>query len=178
MRTCSKRSDWVDACHTARFAGHKGKRMKSPETPADVFLSKQRMLVISPHADDESFGCAGTMARIKDLGGEVYVICCSVGDLKHYDGTDDKVTAERREAEFKAVMDYLQVDDWEILFREADLHLRLDTLPRRELIALFERDCRLALDKLQPTMLAIPSGKWTSCASCTTARSSACWLRT
>lgn len=48
--------------------------------------SKQRFLVISPHADDESFGCAGTMARIKDLGGEVYVMVCSVGDLQHYDG--------------------------------------------------------------------------------------------
>ena len=56
-------------------------------TPGDDFLSKQRLLVISPHADDESFGCAGTMARIKDLGGQVYVMVCSVGDLKHYDGT-------------------------------------------------------------------------------------------
>lgn len=114
------------------------------------------MLVISPHADDESFGCAGTMARIKDLGGEVYVICCSVGTLKHYDGKDSLVTASTREEEFKAVMDYLRVDDWEILYREADLHLRLDTIPRRDLIALLERDCRLALDKLQPTMLCIP----------------------
>ena len=57
-------------------------------TAEDVFLSKQRLLVIAPHADDECFGCAGTMARIKSLGGEVYVIVCSVGDLKHYDGKD------------------------------------------------------------------------------------------
>ena len=130
--------------------------MRKPETAADEFLAKQRLLVISPHADDESFGCAGAMARIKDLGGEVYVICCSVGTLKHYDGKNEVVTASKREEEFKAVMDYLQVDDWEILFREADLHLRLDTLPRRDLISLFERDCRLAMDKLQPTMLMIP----------------------
>ena len=57
-------------------------------TYEDEFLSRQRFLVISPHADDESFGCAGTMARITDLGGEVYVIVCSVGDLEHYDGND------------------------------------------------------------------------------------------
>jgi len=130
--------------------------MKTPQTAADEFLAQQRLLVISPHADDESFGCAGTMARIKDLGGEVYVICCSVGDLKHYDGTDHQVTAGKREEEFRAVMEYLKVDDWEIVYRDAETHLRLDQIPRRDLIALFERDCRLSLDKLQPTMLAIP----------------------
>ncbi|MBI1321032.1 MAG: hypothetical protein GC168_19070 [Candidatus Hydrogenedens sp.] len=130
--------------------------MKRPQTAADEFLAQQRLLVISPHADDESFGCAGTMARIKDLGGEVYVICCSVGDLKHYDGKHEQVSASRREDEFRTVMDYLKVDDWEILYRDADTHLRLDMIPRRDLIAQFERECRLSLDKLQPTMLAIP----------------------
>ncbi len=130
--------------------------MKTPQTAADEFLSKQRLLVISPHADDESFGCAGTMARIKDLGGEVYVICVSVGTLKHYDGKEAQVTGDTREEEFKAVMEYLKVDDYEFLYRDAESHLRLDTIPRRELISQFERDAKLALDKLQPTMVAIP----------------------
>ncbi len=130
--------------------------MKTPQNPGDEFLAKQRLLVISPHADDESFGCAGTMARIKDLGGEVYVICCSVGDLKHYDGEEGVVTAGKREQEFAEVMEYLKVDGWEILYRDAETHLRLDMIPRRDLIAQFERDATYALDKLQPTMVAIP----------------------
>lgn len=134
--------------------------MKKTWTAADEFLSKQRLLVVSPHADDESFGCGGTMARIKDLGGEVYVMCCSVGTLKHYDGSDALVTADTREHEFAAVMDFLKVDGWEILYRESDLHLRLDTLPRRDLIAKIERDCELALDKLHPTMLAVPTSSY------------------
>ncbi len=125
-------------------------------TPEDAFLAKQRLLVIAPHADDECFGCAGTIARIKALGGEVYVICCSVGDLKHYDGKDDIVTAGKREEEFSSVMSFLKVDDWDILYRDAESHLRLDTLPRRDLIAKFERDSKLALDRLRPTMFAIP----------------------
>lgn len=129
-------------------------------TAADEFLSKQRLLVVSPHADDESFGCAGTMARIKALGGEVYVICCSVGTLKHYDGTGALVTADTREHEFAAVMSYLNVDGWEIVYRDSEMHLRLDAIPRRELIAKFERDCDLAFDKLQPTMLAIPASSY------------------
>lgn len=125
-------------------------------TAADEFLSKQRFLVISPHADDESFGCAGTMARVKELGGEVYVLCCSIGTLKHYDGKEDLVSDTTREEEFQAVMAYLKVDDYEILYRDTETHLRMDAIPRRDLIAKFERECRLSLDKLKPTMVAIP----------------------
>jgi len=125
-------------------------------TPEDAFLAKQRMLVIAPHADDECFGCAGTMARIKHLGGEVYCIVCSVGDLKHYDGTTHNVSGGTREEELKSVMEYLDVDDWEVLFRDEQTHLRLDAIPRRDLISLFERDAKLALDRLKPTMVAIP----------------------
>ncbi|NIA15127.1 MAG: hypothetical protein GWP08_13730 [Nitrospiraceae bacterium] len=125
-------------------------------TPEDAYLAQQRLLVIAPHADDECFGCAGTMARIKSLGGEVYVIVCSVGDLKHYDGTNDIVTGQCREDELKEVMAFLRVDDWDVLYRDPETHLCLDMLPRRELIAKFERDSKLAIDRIQPTMLALP----------------------
>ena len=125
-------------------------------TPEDAYLSQQRFLVIAPHADDESFGCAGTMARIKDLGGEVYVMVCSVGDLDHYDGKAEPVTAGTREKELDKVMEYLDVDDYDILFRDSETHLRLDAIPRRDLIALIERDSKLAYDRLKPTMVALP----------------------
>lgn len=125
-------------------------------TPEDEFLSKQRFLVISPHADDESFGCAGTIARIKDLGGEVYVMVCSVGDLQHYDGKQDMVKGSTREAELDSVMKYLKVDDYDVLYRDMQTHLRLDAIPRRDLIAKIEQDSKLAFDKLKPTMVAIP----------------------
>jgi LmbE family N-acetylglucosaminyl deacetylase len=129
-------------------------------TTEDAFLSQQRLLVIAPHADDETFGCAGTMARMKRLGGEVYVTVCSIGDLKHYDGKAGIVTSGRREEEFKRVMEFLEVDDWDILYRDAETHLRLDMLPRRDLIAKFERESKLALDRLKPTILAIPVGSY------------------
>jgi len=122
----------------------------------NAFLSQQRLLIIAPHADDECFGCGGTIARIKDVGGEVYVTVCSVGDLKHYDGKNGIVTGEEREREFATVMDFLGVDDWDVLYRDTETHLRMDQIPRRDLIALFERDGKLAFDRLKPTMLAIP----------------------
>lgn len=125
-------------------------------TPEDEYLSKQRFLVIAPHPDDESFGCAGTMARIKDLGGEVYVMVCSLGDLHHYDGKEKMVEGSTREKELSDVMDYLKVDDYDVLYRDADTHLRLDAIPRRDLIAKIERESKLAYDRLKPTMIAIP----------------------
>lgn len=42
------------------------------------------MLVLAPHADDETFGCGGVIAKVKAAGGEAYVVVASVGDLYHY----------------------------------------------------------------------------------------------
>lgn len=128
----------------------------------DDFLAKQRLLVISPHADDETYGCAGTIARIESLGGEVYVILVSVADLAHYgaaaEGTPSTVVSHRtRLEEFDSVMRYLKVDDWEVLFTDPETHLALDALPRKRLIRLLESDARLSIDKLQPTMVMIPA---------------------
>ena len=133
--------------------------MKSYATVSDEFLSQQRLLVIAPHADDESFGCAGTMARIKKLGGEVYVVVASVGDLQHYSdqGEYQFVTGSQRKEELARVMEFLQVDDFDILFEESDLHERLDQVPRRRLIELFEQEGRLAMNRLRPTIVAIPA---------------------
>ncbi|HEU0086503.1 MAG TPA: PIG-L family deacetylase [Pseudonocardiaceae bacterium] len=128
----------------------------------DEFLASQRMLVISPHADDETYGCAGSIARIKSLGGEVYVILVSVADLAHYGKADDGsvktvVSHQTRLDEFAAVMRYLKVDDWEVLFTDAQTHLSLDTVPRKHLVRLLESDARLSIDNLQPTMVMIPA---------------------
>jgi LmbE family N-acetylglucosaminyl deacetylase len=115
------------------------------------------MLVIAPHADDEAFGCAGTMARIKSLGGEVFVVVVSVGDLVHYDGKGKAVTGTSRTQELNEAMKLLRVDDFDILYQSTELHERIDTLPRRELIERLERDGRLAMNKIKPTMVAIPA---------------------
>lgn len=126
---------------------------------ADEFLAQQTMLIIAPHADDECFGCAGTIARIKALGGKVYVVVASVGDLNHYNVGKGKtfVKGATRAEELGKVMSYLNVDDYDVLFTDAETHERMDFMPRRRLIELFERDGRLAIDKIQPTIVAIPA---------------------
>jgi N-acetylglucosamine malate deacetylase 1 len=124
---------------------------------SDEFLSKQRFLVVSPHADDESFGCAGTIAKIKKLGGEVFVLVMSVGDLKLYDGKKDVVSGAQRAEEFAAVAEHLQIDDYDIFFKDAQSHLRLDSIPLRDLISVIEKESKVALDRIKPTMVALPA---------------------
>lgn len=121
------------------------------------FLSEQRLLVISPHADDETAGAGGLMARIKEAGGEVYVMVLTVGDLDHYDKTEGKTAATTRADELANAMNILGVDDWDICYNDSDIHLRLDAIPRRDIVSRIERDSKLAIDKIKPTILALPA---------------------
>jgi N-acetylglucosamine malate deacetylase 1 len=123
----------------------------------EEFLSNQRLLVISPHADDETAGAGGLMARIKEAGGEVYVMVLTVGDLNHYDSKDGSTLASQRSVELDNAMKTLGVDDWEICFNDNDYHLRLDKIPRRDIVSRIERDSKLAIDKIKPTILALPA---------------------
>lgn len=126
-------------------------------TPREEFLARQTLLVISPHADDEAFGCAGTMAKVKHLGGKVYVMLMSVGDILQYNGRGEPVRGALREEEFARAMELLQVDGYDIVYRDAETHLRLDHIPRRDLIAKIERESSVSLERVQPTMVALPA---------------------
>ncbi len=124
----------------------------------ESFLAKQRFLVIAPHADDEVFGCAGTMAKIKDLGGEVYVVVVTIGDIEQYTEHSLKmIPGSVREKEFYDALRLLEVDDYDILYRDPEIHLRLDTISRRDLVEKLERKGKLAIDKLKPTIIALPA---------------------
>lgn len=123
----------------------------------DTFLKNQKMLVISPHCDDETFGCGGTIVKLKDLGSQVYVMVVSVGDIRHYHLNKKMTTKDERTKEFKEVMKFLKVDDYDILFKDTRKHMRLDAMPRKTLIDLIEKDSKLSIDRLKPTIIAIPA---------------------
>jgi N-acetylglucosamine malate deacetylase 1 len=129
----------------------------------EEFLARQRVLVVTPHADDETYGCAGTIARVKSLGGEVFVVLVSVADLLHYGDTaaaTRPVSHRTRLAEFESVMKLLEVDDWDVLFTDEQTHLALDAVPRKEIVRLLESAGRLAIDTVRPTMVLIPASSY------------------
>lgn len=121
-----------------------------------AFFAKQRLLVVAPHADDETAGAGGLMARVKEAGGKVWVMVMSTGDLLHFDDTGKKTKKKTRRDELAAAMKALNVDGWEIVFEDTRLHLRLETLPRRELTDAIERRGRFSTEKTKPTMVVFP----------------------
>ncbi len=115
------------------------------------------MLVISPHADDETFGCAGTIAKAKSLGSKVYLMYVSVGDLVHFSTEHQQVAGDTRASEIEQAAAVLGVDDFTILYNDAHLHMRIDSLPRRDLVAKIEKDSSLAIERIRPDILLMPA---------------------
>lgn len=131
--------------------------MRAMESVSREFLSKQTLLVVAPHADDETAGAGGLMARVKEAGGKVYVMVVSTGDLDHFDSTSSTTEKKTRRDELAAAMKALEVDDWEILMEDDSMHLRLEMMPRRELVNLIERKGRLSAEKTRPTAIVLPA---------------------
>jgi len=129
----------------------------APLSRTDLWLAGARLLVISPHADDETFGCGGTIARAKALGAKVFVVVVSVANLAHCRGEMATISAATRANELQAAMTTLGVDDFCILYDDDATHLRLDAIPRRELVAKIERDGALSIERVRPDVLFFPA---------------------
>lgn len=118
-------------------------------------LAKQKLLIIAPHPDDEVLGCGGLIKKVKDAGGKVYVLFLTVGTTLEY-AKHGTTTADERIAEIEAVAKFLRYDDFQIAFLGDEYHLKLDTLPQKQLMYEIERGNKLSLEKLQPTMILTP----------------------
>lgn len=115
------------------------------------------MLVVMPHPDDETFACGGAIARAKAEGASVYVVVMSAGDLRQYHVGQETISGAIRAEEFARAMTSLGVDGSTIVYPDAETHLRLDAIPRRDLMAHIERDGEFALDKVQPDIVVLPA---------------------
>jgi len=113
-----------------------------------------KLLLISPHPDDETLGCGGLIRKIKKAGGEVYVQIMTYGDEAQYGGYSEKSV---REQELQDVMNYLEVDDYEVFFPGEEFHLKLDGIPEKTLLDKIEKNSRLSLNQLNPNMVGIPA---------------------
>jgi len=119
-------------------------------------FSNEKLLVIAPHADDEVLGCGGLISKIKDDGGKVYVLIFNVGSVEKY---DNRKFTEKRKNETKNAMKYLKVDDYATVFDSPEDNRYLDAKPLHSLISKIETETKVSLNKIKPTIVAIPTIK-------------------
>ena len=117
-------------------------------------LCKERILIISPHPDDETFGCGGLILKAMDSGSDIKVVLVSVGSVLQYIDIGEKkeVTSEKRMVEFVSAMKYLGIDNYKVLDFDG-FHSKLDTLPRVDLINSFE----IEINNFNPTTVVLPA---------------------
>lgn len=104
-----------------------------------------RVLVVAPHADDETLGCGGTMLRHSEEGDEVDLAIVSIGNVRWRE-QEMKATAEARLNELHEACAILRVHDCEVLFEGVEN--RLDSMQAIDLIARIDRLLDRGYDRL------------------------------
>ena len=107
-----------------------------------------KILIVSPHPDDEAIGCPGLITKAKILGLPTKVLYVTTG-VSRQTGGDDTI-ASVRENEISQVADYGKFE-YSILFKNKYFVL-LDTVPQKEISDLIEDN----IEDFKPSILAIP----------------------
>jgi N-acetylglucosamine malate deacetylase 1 len=117
-------------------------------------FKNEKLLVIAPHADDEILGCGGLISKIKKDGGKVYVLIFNVGAVIVKDS--EKATKKWKKETAEA-MKFLNVDSFETIFDSPSDNRYLDAKPLHSLIEIIEKKSKISLQKIKPTIVAIPT---------------------
>jgi len=118
-------------------------------------LYRPKVLIVAPHPDDEIIGCGGIISRIKEEGGKVYVLFLTNGTTVDFSNGGRSTVRERRK-EVESVARYMGYDDYDIVFGGNEYHLRLDNLPRVDLISKIEKDCVVSYERVKPDIVLFP----------------------
>ncbi len=135
-----RRAQWI--------AIHQPNDNPPPKPLNEIIPHPERILVLSPHPDDEVIGCGGTILKYLSTGSAVTVVHITDGsDCAALRGAEPSFRSTARLDEARRVAKYLQIKD-----------LRLWRLPD----SLFEVDDELVrkmhelLDELKPDLIFLP----------------------
>ena len=109
----------------------------------------ERILVVSPHADDELLGAGGTLMRAIDAGATVKMVLVACSDIV-MESAGGVVSGETRRMEFERSAMELSTEPPSIF---GLLDSRLDTYPIAEIVSMLDREIR----SFRPTVALIPS---------------------
>ncbi len=117
----------------------------------------RRILVVAPHADDEAIGCGGLILKAVKQAAIVAILVVSVGDLVRIGDGGEKRTGAERVDEVEEVRKFLGAHEAEVFMTDEQRHMRLDAIPRRDLVAVLEREARLSVQNFKPHLVLLPA---------------------
>lgn len=121
-----------------------------------IDFKDRRVLVVAPHADDEAIGCGGLILKAVAQGAQVSILVVSVGDLVRVGDGGEKRTGTERVDEVERVRGFYKAHDAEVFMTDEQRHMRLDAIPRRDLVAVLEREARLSIQNVKPHLVLLP----------------------
>jgi len=105
------------------------------------------ILVISPHPDDETLGCGGTILKHKDMGDKIYWLIITNIVVKN---GWDKDIVEKRQKEIKTVA---EMYGFEKTFKLDCPTAKLDTIPIQEIIKSISK----IIFEIKPEVIYLPN---------------------
>ena len=106
-----------------------------------------KILVISPHPDDETLGCGGTILKHKDTGDKIYWLIITNIDMKN---GWDKDIIEKRQKEIETVA---EMYGFEKTFKLDYPAAKLDTIPMQEIIESVSK----VIFEIKPEIIYLPN---------------------
>ena len=118
------------------------------------FNKNDRLLVLAPHADDEVLGCYGLLEKVKNAGGKTFVQILTLGGYARVGST--RFNKESWKKEFETVCKFLKVDDHDVMHYDDEIK-HFDKMPQSQIIDYIELKSKIAISKIKPTIIAIPT---------------------
>jgi len=106
-----------------------------------------KILVISPHPDDETLGCGGTILKHKDIGDKIYWLIITNVDVKN--GWEQNIV-EKRKREIEKVE---EMYGFEKTFKLDYPTAKLDMIPMQEIIESISK----VIFEIKPAIIYLPN---------------------